>query len=566
MAKIEDLGEVISTDVLIVGGGISGLVAAVKAKEESSKVEVLLVDKQTIGWSGKAPKGGGFTLVLTEGEDADDFVEYHVRNIGYYLNDQELLYSWVTQMYAAVEQLSAWGVRVPKNADGKLNTMKCPLFDPRFKYKWSIAGIDLDVLFPLRARARKTGVKTLNKIQVVELLKQDDRIVGTVGFNLIDGRFYIIKAKATILANGSCNYKAKRMWHSGCGDGIGAAYRAGAEIRNAEFGNFFDVHRKDNDGPAFDYTALYNALGENISLRYIPVPRSDIPSELVLGMEKEVKEGRGPIYFDPSAVPDLFKPLSDWPRPNFHNFFGRTISKELKYGAPPSARVEVSVALNAELSPIRVDHEMKTSLAGLWAIGDTSQMGSAIVGAVYSPPAMIRGIGLGLATRSGMWGGSSAARFASQASAPKVSEGEVKRLKEVIFAPMGRTKGFSAEETIYGIQDVMCRVQYNLRRSKERLEEGLSKIEKVQQRLPELWAKDGHSLGKCHEARNIAVCGEMTLRAALTRTESRGTHFREDYPNRDDKNWLKWTIIREKSGKMVVSTEPVPIEKYKFKP
>jgi succinate dehydrogenase/fumarate reductase flavoprotein subunit len=98
------------------------------------------------------------------------------------------------------------------------------------------------------------------------------------------------------------------------------------------------------------------------------------------------------------------------------------------------------------------------------------------------------------------------------------------------------------------------------------LEEGLSKIEKVQQRLPELWAKDGHSLGKCHEARNIAVCGEMTLRAALTRTESRGTHIREDYPNRDDKNWLKWTIIREKSGKMVVSTEPVPIEKYKFKP
>ena len=172
------------------------------------------------------------------------------------------------------------------------------------------------------------------------------------------------------------------------------------------------------------------------------------------------------------------------------------------------------MALNAELSPIRVDHEMKTSLAGLWATGDTSLMGSGCVGAVFAPPALIRGIGLGNSVQSALRAAPSAARFASEASTPKVSYEEVKRLKDVIFAPMGRTKGFSAEEAIYGIQDVMCRFKYNLCRSKDRLEEGLSKIEKVQQRLPELWAKDGHGLGKCHEARNIAVCGEMTLRAA----------------------------------------------------
>jgi succinate dehydrogenase/fumarate reductase flavoprotein subunit len=566
MAKIEDLGEVISTDVLIVGGGISGLAGAIKAKEESSKLEVLLVDKQTVGWAGKASKGGGYFIALGEKDDVDEFVEYHVRNLGCYLNDQELLYSYARRFNETVEQVAAWGAKVAMNAEGRLDTVKCPLFDPRFTPKWSIVGVDLDMMMPLRTRARKAGVKILNKVQVVELLKQDDRIEGVVGFNLIDGRFYIIKAKATILANGSCNYKVKRMWHSGCGDGIAAAYRAGAEIRNAEFGNFFDVHRRDNDGPAFDYTALYNALGENISQRYRPEPRPDITVDLLLGMEKEVKEGRGPIYWDLSGAKKLREPIRRWNRPRFIRFHDYTLSKELKYGTPLSARAEVSVALNAELSPIRVDHAMKTSLAGLWATGDTSLMGSGCVGAVFAPPALIRGIGLGNSVQSALRAAPSAARFASQASAPKISYGEVKRLKEVIFAPMGRTKGFSAEEAIYGIQDVMCRVQYNLRRSKERLEEGLSKIEKVQQRLPELWAKDGHGLGKCHEARNIAVCGEMTLRAALTRTESRGTHIREDYPNRDDKNWLKWTIIREKSGKMVVSTEPVPIEKYKFKP
>ncbi len=564
MAKIEDLGEVIPTDVLIVGGGISGLAAAAKVKDY--QVDVLLLDKQTVGWAGKAPKGGGFLIALGEKDDVDEFVEYHVRNLGYYLNDQELLESYARRFNETVEQLANWGAKVARNAEGRFDTIKCPLFDPRFKFRWSIVGVDLDMMLPLRARARKLGVKILNKVQVVDLLKQDDRVMGAVGFNLIDGRFYIFKAKATILANGSCNYKAKRMWHCGCGDGIAAAYRAGAEMRNAEFGNFFDVHRKDNDGPAFDYTSLFNSLNENISNRYMPDPKPDITIDLLLGMEKEVNEGRGPIYFDTSSVPDLFKPLSDWPRPNFHSFHGRTLSKELKYGSPPSIRVEVSAALNAELSPIRVDHEMKTTLTGLWAIGDTSLMGSACVGAVFAPPGMIRGIGLGNSLQSPLRASPAAARFASEAASPQVSYGEVKRLKEEIFAPMRRENGLSPVDAIYGIQDVMCRFKYNLRRSKDRLEEGLSKIEKVKQTLQELCAKDGHGLGKCHEARSIATCAEMTLKAALVRTESRGSHFREDYPKRDDKNWLKWTIVKQEAGKMVVSTEPVPINKYKFKP
>ena len=564
MAKVEDLGEVISTDVLIIGGGISGLAAAIKAKE--NPVDVLLVDKQTVGWAGKAPKGGGFFLVLDE-DEVDGFVEYHVRNFGHYLNDQELLYSHGREAYSSVEQLAEWGVNVCKDTEGKLDTTKTALFSPYFKSRWSIVGVDLDMLLPLRARIRRMGVKILSKVQVVELLKKGDRVVGAVGFNIIDGCFYILKAKATILANGSCNYKVRRMHSTGCGDGIAAAYRAGAEMRNTEFGNFFDIHRKDTDGVGYDYTALFNALGENISKRYMPEPQPDITIDLLLGMEKEVKEGRGPIYLNPSCAPSPLEHLRHWKnRPNFDRFHGYTNSKELKYGPPPSQKVEVTAILIADLSPIKVDHEMKTSLTGLWATGDTSLMGSACCGAVYAPPGMIRGIGLGNAIRSGMWGGSAAARFASEVSSSEVSYAEVKQQKKDIFAPMQRDKRLSPVDAIYGIQDVICRFKYNLRRSKDRLEEGLSKIEEVQQRLPWMWAKDGHGLGKCHEARSIAVCAEMTLRTALVRTESRGSHYREDYPERDDKNWLKWTIVKQEAGKMVVSTEPVPIDRYKFKP
>jgi succinate dehydrogenase/fumarate reductase flavoprotein subunit len=114
--------------------------------------------------------------------------------------------------------------------------------------------------------------------------------------------------------------------------------------------------------------------------------------------------------------------------------------------------------------------------------------------------------------------------------------------------------------------DVVCPIKYNLRRSKDRLEEAISKIKEVQQKLPELCAKDTHYLGKCHEARSMAVCAEMTFRSALMRTESRGMHLRDEYPKQDDKNWLKWVIAKQEAGKMVLSTEPVPIDKYKIKP
>ena len=98
------------------------------------------------------------------------------------------------------------------------------------------------------------------------------------------------------------------------------------------------------------------------------------------------------------------------------------------------------------------------------------------------------------------------------------------------------------------IQEVVVPVKYNMRRTKERLEEALSRVAEVQQRLPELYATDPHGLGKCHEARCIALCAEIGFRAALARTESRGWHYREDFPERDDKNWLKWVIIQKDGG------------------
>jgi succinate dehydrogenase / fumarate reductase, flavoprotein subunit len=562
MAKLEEVGEVVSTDLLVVGGGIAGLAAAIRAKEVSPDVNVLLVDKQTIGWGGKANRGGGILWVLGPDNDIDRFVEYHVKNIGDYLNDQELLRLFASETYGAVEKLAEWGVNVMKNAEGKIDLR------PFGSFGWCLGALDLDLMRPLRTKASKLGVKFMDKTEVARIFNQGDRVTGAFGFNLIDGRSVVFKAKAIILANGDCGFKATRMWSSACGEGIAAAYWAGAEMRNAEFGNFYDTTNKATGiSLVWSFPFLYNALGEHISPKYVSAPQPDIPASIVLGIEKEILEGRGPVYADMGEYGKSMagRGLGGWNRPHQAAFRGIGEEKMRQYGPQPAPRVEVSLGFNAEFAPVKVDHDMKTTVQGLWAIGDTSWAGSGWPGAMH-PPAGVRGSGLMNAVLGALRGGPSAARYASGAAPGDVDAGDAQRIKETVFAPLGREKGYSPAQAVEEIQEVIIPTKYNMRRSKDRLEEALSKVAKVQERLPELCAKDAHGVGQCNEARCMALCAEINFRAALARTESRGWHYREDYPKRDDKNWLKWVIVKEEKGKMVVSTEPLPMDRYKVKP
>jgi succinate dehydrogenase / fumarate reductase flavoprotein subunit len=563
MAKLEDLGEVISTDVLIVGGGVGGLAAAIKVKEANPKIDVLIVEKQTAGWAGKATKIGGILAFLGPNNNADKFIDFQVNTSGFYLNDQELLSKYVQDSPKAIEWFADWGNKLARTPDGKLVITRA-FWAP----EWSLTFIDIDMMVPMRARALKMGTKILNKIHVVELLKQGNRVVGAIGFDIVNGRFNILKAKATVLANGSCGYKVRRFWSAGTGDGVAAAFRAGAEMRNAEYGNLYGhTVFQETDAGMVGSNFLVNALGENLTKKYLPDAGPAgvfLPVKLAIGMEKEVAEGRGPIYFQPpsSAPPmDMHRGL-----PKLGKWQQLMQDKERKYGLSPDKKHEIAVPLHGETSCIKVDHDMKTTIEGLWAIGDTSYAGSAVAGAVASPPGVTPGSGIMYAVISAGWAGPPAARYAAEAASSEISVAEVKASKEKIFAPLQRKNGYSPPDAIRVLQDYTAPMKYNLRRSKERLEEALDKLDGLKEKLPTLQAKDLHYLSKCHEVQSMALCAELTFRAALMRAESRGFHFREDFPERDDKNWLKWIIVKQEGGKMKLSTQPIPIGKYKISP
>jgi succinate dehydrogenase/fumarate reductase flavoprotein subunit len=571
MSKLDSLGEMISNDVLIVGGGIAGLTAAITVKEKSPDLEVLVVEKATAGWAGKADRGGGILAFITPCDTPEEFVRFHVHNVGCFLEDQELLNEYAHTCNNVLDYLNNWGVKLAKERDGSWKYVK----NPGAPLPWGLAGVDLDMCQRLLKHAKKLGTKFLDKVTIVDLLKEGECVTGAIGFSIKDGGCFLVRAEATILANGSQNYRVLPMWACGRGDGIAAAYRAGAQMRNAEFGSFLNmVHAASREVIFGAEDHMINARGEDISAKYRPLPQSDICCTSAVGWYKEHQAGNAPVRVKSKenllqlGSEVLFASDLVWDRPAAIAFWSRLWekSKSAEKGEDENTP-EIIPGFIGEFSPVKVDHDMATTLPGLYAVGDVSYNGSAWTGAVPSPPGRIRGTGLMNAVWSAHKGALAAAKYvAGHTVIPKLDYTQAEQIKHRIYAPMSRDKGVSALDLVKAVQDAITPVKYSNWKSAERMQEALGMIMEVKDKLSELKASDPHDLARCNEAASMALCAEMFYRAALERKESRGWFVREDFPEIDNKNWLKWIILQDKNGQMDISTEDIPIARYPIKP
>ena len=402
MTSLEILGTVLKADLLIVGGGMAGLACAITAKETDPEVDVLVVDKVVTGWGGKANKGGG-NIVFVDPSELGNVLDFHVHNVGDFLEDQDLLMDFMRESRPDLERLESWGVHIYRDDAG----------EPKYvrwlpEHPWRLAVLDQDLTLNMAKHARKLGVRFKDRVEIIDLLKDGDRVCGAIGFGMIDGECVIAQAGAVVLANGNQCYKLMPRWASAGGEGIAAAYRAGAAMRGAEFGNFINwvfADTKEVCQGAED--VLYNAKGENISKRVRPTLESDVHSKEVVEWWKEMKAGNGPIvanmienYVNNEIVP-AFHEDKLAVRPVSMKFWGLTIGKAMAASTVHGPMQPVMPGLNAELAPVKVDHQMATTLPGLFAIGDTCYAGTCLAGAVPAPPGRMRGSGLGFATFSG---------------------------------------------------------------------------------------------------------------------------------------------------------------------
>ena len=530
----------LEADVLVIGGGIAGCFAAIKASEQGAKV--ILVDKGFIGKSGQTPYARGFMAFNPDwGHKLDVWMDY-INKTSEYVNNRYWTEITIKESYARYQDLVAWGVQFKKGEDGQPIRHPVPpgvtdSLEIDDKTKGEYAQI-------LRKQVLKSGVKILDRITVTELLKQDGRIVGAIGIPPDSYDLYTFIAKSTILCVGSCGFKPDGYPPivQLTADGEAMAYRAGAEILGKEF---VDTHSTRMDTPI----GIPNMLGRN----------KEVPDDLKV----LIGPGRGKpeINAEGEKIPDRPAEASHYGYTYLEREFEAHAGRAPIYTPTPTGAKEVVGGACLGMSLRKADgiwpanKQCGSSLPGLYAAGDA--LGNMQNGAVYA----LSGSAIAGGAVTGAIAGAAAAKEALQLGKLTVDEKEIARAKQVVHAPKERQGGFSPRWVTQLLQNTMMPYFISYIKKADRLQAALTIVEFIQEHLvPRLFARDPHELRLAHETKNMVLSAEMRLRSALFRTESRGNHYREDYPRRDDPNWLAWVKIKEEQGKMKLTKVPVPKE------
>jgi len=550
----------ISTDILVIGGGLAGCFTAITAREQG--VEVTIVDKGYVGkTSGIQPFPGDFQVFDPErGHKLEEWLN-QIRQGGEYLNNQDWSEAVLKESRDRYKDIVSWGVEFSQT-DGNLSTHAVGVME-------HLSMVSGQFLPALRKKALDSGVKIVDRIMACDLLKQDGRVLGAIGFHTTSGELYLFQAKATVIATGSSSlklgHKPINYWTA---DGEAIAYRAGAEITGKEFtvaGTM--VSRSDLESPGktgkapggtwkdIDSLARYPRFGYSLMSPIRPAFNAE--GSPVINPNWEAHSGRVPLYaylesLNPRQM-NYIRHAYQTPAKSEVNEEGSEILKSdklrFKLGTVDDL---VNVFGGSGIWPVNM--KCAAGLPGLYAAGNSCATRAA--GTTYP------GLGFGLlhCSVTGTRAAHSAADYAKKSKTIKINELELKKLKKIVCAPVERIGGFSPGWVTQLIQSITVPYFVLQIKNGERLQAALTLIEFVNnQIIPEVMAGDAHGWRMAQEARNMALDAEIRLRASLFRTESRGTHFREDYPRRDDPEWLAWVKVKQdEQGKMKVSKEPIP--------
>lgn len=524
----------VNTDVLVIGGGMAGLFAAIKAAEQGARVT--LVDKGYAGRSGSSACAAFFAVFNPAwGHDLDAWMKV-VNTIGEYVNNREWTETVFRESHDRFLDLLSWGVEFQKDEQGEININ-------RFE------GIPTESLLlehrvfggVIRKQALKVGVKIVDRFMVTDLLQDDGRVVGAMGMAVDSYDLCAFHARATIMCTGASSFKPSGWPVSELtGDGHIMAYQAGAAISGAEFNEMKSTNAEfpavcvsmsrflAEKGKSGAHTKVHHRLPPQLQ----PIKGINAEGEEVHGLvgsnfmelEFEVHAGRAPLHSPNSPV--------------------------VRTGG---AAAGLSVHSSEGVWPS--DSNCATELPGLYVAGDSCC--SMQCGAVYP------GVGYALAGAAvtGARAGSAAGEYARQASRPSMDESRLTALESAILGPAQRTGGFGPRWVTRMLQNVMVPYYVLYVKNTERLTAALTFVEFMRDHLvPMLRATDPHELRLAHETKNMVRMAEAKLRASLYRTESRGTHYREDFPHRDDPTWLVWVLLHEENGEMKTFKKPVPKE------
>ena len=544
----------LDTDVLVIGGGIAAAFAAYKAR--LSGVRVLLVDRSYFGRSGCSALASGVFPSYMPGDKDEDWV--NGLGAGPLVN-QRLLVKSLPVMYEHLTTMDRWGVKWLKES-GHIARMGAP--GRSFKNgAWMMEG-GPQMMMAVRAGVLASGVETLNRVAVTELLTSDGKlpteegVIGAIGFNVRDGEIYSIRARATIVCTGP--YKFPYPWAGSTlgfmpidlsGDGIAMMLRAGAQLSRLELGgiNLNPDHLLCAPGLESlmpSGATFVDKNGRRFLEDYDP-KRMEMTSRALLyfAIAHQKELGNVPAMDLRNITPEraeLLKKVIPIVMTGFERLGINIASESVSY------TYQVAATSGIFGAGARISERGETTVPGLYAAGGCSDL-------AYLP-----GGHLSFCSVTGDWAGHAAAAFASQCPPKSLQAKQVQEAAEAIQAPLNRTGGLTYDSVHRRLGELLME-KVGLVLHGDRLNEAIHSVMEIRERdVARLMARDHHELAKVCGLQQYCQVLEATLRAYMYRTESRVAFIREDFPVIDNVNWVKMVVIQLHGRQLKLWDEPLP--------
>ncbi len=548
----------IKTDVLVIGGGSAGMWTAKRLKERDPSLDVMIADKGGEKWGGLLRMSGGDFEAVLPGESVNDWV----KDLTYYwdgLCEQDVVADLFSRTYERLEEYHAMGCESLTDEEGNLRGVPQRGLPHVKLYPTKFKGTGGEIMANAMVKELdRLGVTYRSRVQISGLVKSESgRVIGAVGFDYYTGDFLEIQARCVVMAAGPASWKPGYNGNTSTGEWVRLCYEAGCKMRNFDTLTVMNAPRKffwEGQGIYLAFGAKFvNAKGEDFMAKYSPVIGSDTDNNYICrGMALEIKAGRGPIYFDLSGVSEE---NMGFVRPNAGNqLLNHNKLKEEGINFLTDKDIEFIPQVQLTNGGVWTDQKGRTGVPGLYAAGRCRSIDYVYMG----------GFGLASTAVTGWITGDAVAdELEAGADWQELPAEQVEQLRAELYAPLSGKGDRMPHEVLREINQLMGHYDVCLLQSEESLTAALAELDRIcRDELPRMKAPDFHYLFKYNEVVGIAFLTRLFLEASLARRESRGSHYRVDYPKRDER-YLGW-FVHTKGEHDAVKTEfvPVPVETY----
>lgn len=590
-----DSSTMLEHDVIIVGGGLAGSRAAVEIARMNPSLNIAMVAKTHPIRSHSVAAQGGIAASLKNVDTADSWEAHAFDTVkgSDYLADQDAVEILAQEAPNVIIDLEHMGVLFSRLEDGRIAQRA---FGGHTHNRTCYAADKTGhaILHELVNNLRRYGVQIYDEWYVMRLILEDAQAKGVVMYNIENGEVVVVRAKAVMFATGGYGraFNTTSNDYASTGDGLAMSALSGVPLQDMEFVQFhptglYPVGVLISEAVRGEGAYLRNSEGERFMAHYAPSKMELAPRDITSrAITLEIRAGRG-IHRDGSAGgPFIHLDL-------------RHLGREKIMSRIPFCWEEAHrlVGIDAVHEPMPVRPTVHYSMGGI----PTNTDGQVIIGPglpvdfKFDPKAgsmtprnnLVDGffaageaacVSVHGANRLGsnsllecvVYGrrtGAAIAQFVEGRKLPDVDEGRyLQDAKEQIQALLDRRGSYRIQQIRQEFQDTMTE-HCGVFRTQEVMKEGLTKILQLQEKYQQIYLDDQDNVWNTEiiealELRSLMIVGQMILTSALNRLESRGAHSREDYPKRDDTNFLKHTLAYYSPAGIDLSYRPVSITRF----